>query len=86
MAWSGTKSGVTRLDPAFQVAYWVIFLLVLLLAIYVALLDLRYVRMQYSQGEKDLFEDTLGSEEFRTALRDASSAPSDQQDSSPRDN
>lgn len=85
MAWSGTKSGVTGLAPVFQVAYWVVFLLVLLLALYVALLDLRYIRMQYSHGEKELFEDTLGSEEFRSALRDTCSERPERRDTGPRE-
>ena len=71
MAWSGTRPGVTSLDPVYQIAYWGLFLVALLVALYMALLDLRYIRMQYSLGEKELFEDTLGSEEFRTALRQA---------------
>lgn len=71
MAWSGTRPGVTSLDPVYQIAYWGLFLLSLLVALYMALLDLRYIRMQYSLGEKELFEETLGSEEFRTALRGA---------------
>ena len=69
MAWSGTRPGVTSLDPVYQIAYWGLFLVALLVALYMALLDLRYIRMQYSLGEKELFEDTLGSEEFRAALR-----------------
>ncbi len=71
MAWSGTRPGVTSLEPVYQIAYWGLFLVSLLVALYMALLDLRYIRMQYTLGEKELFEDTLGSEEFRTALREA---------------
>lgn len=71
MAWSGTRPGVTSLEPVYQIAYWGLFLVSLLVALYMALLDLRYIRMQYTLGEKELFEDTLGSEEFRTALRQA---------------
>jgi hypothetical protein len=79
MAWCGTKSGVTSLAPVYQIVYWCVFLLLLLLALYMALLDLRYIRMLYSEGEKDLFEDTLGSEEFRRALRDAHAQTRDQE-------
>lgn len=70
MAWGGTKAGVTSLAPVAQLAYWVVFLIALLIALYMALVDLRYTRMQYSMGEKELFEETLGSEELRTALRE----------------
>ncbi len=75
MAWSGTRPGVTSLEPVYQIAYWGLFLVSLLVALYMALLDLRYTRMQYSLGEKELFEDTLGSEEFRTALRKTRTRP-----------
>lgn len=64
--------------------YWSVFLLFLLLAVYVALLDLRYTRMQYSHGERELFEDTLGSEEFRTALRDSCLDRPGQREHTPR--
>ena len=75
MAWGGTRSGVSNLAPVAQLAYWGVFLLALLVALYMALIDLRYVRVQYSLGEKELFEETLGSEELRTALRERHAAP-----------
>jgi len=49
-------------------AYWGLFLLSLLVTFYMVLLDFRYIRLMYIQGEKELFEETLGSEEFRRAL------------------
>jgi hypothetical protein len=70
MAWGGTRSGVTHLGPLALLAYWGVFLAALLVALYMALIDLRYIRLQYSLGEKELFEETLGSEELRTALRE----------------
>lgn len=70
MAWGGTQAGVTRLAPVAQLVYWGVFLIALLIALYMALVDLRYTRMQYSMGEKELFEETLGSEDLRTALRE----------------
>ena len=80
MAWCGTRSAITGLDPVYQFAYWGVFLAALLVALYMALLDLRYVRMQYSLGEKELFEDTLGSEDFRTVLRNAREPHPDRED------
>ncbi|MBI2433825.1 MAG: hypothetical protein HYV26_13240 [Candidatus Hydrogenedentes bacterium] len=52
-------------------AYWGVFLLLLLLALYLALVDLRFIRLQYLLGRREIFYDTLGSEEFRQALRKA---------------
>ncbi|MBL7644575.1 MAG: hypothetical protein JNK74_00155 [Candidatus Hydrogenedentes bacterium] len=71
---------MTSLEPVYQIAYWGLFLVSLLVALYMALLDLRYIRMQYSLGEKELFEDTLGSEEFRAALRKAQNRPAPPED------
>jgi hypothetical protein len=59
---------VTGLAWPGHVAYWGIFFLSLLVTLYMVLLDLRYIRLMYVREEKDLFEDTLGSEEFRQAL------------------
>lgn len=84
MAWYGTEPGVTSLTPAYLLAYWAVFLISLLVALYMALLDLRYIRYLYSQSEKELFEDTLGSEEFRTALQKAR-VPQDSRDEHTRD-
>lgn len=75
MAWYGTQPGVTRLAVPMQIAYWGIFLLALLSAVYVALLDLRYIRLQYTLGERELYNDTLGAEELRTALSDNREKP-----------
>lgn len=71
LAWYGTKPGVTNLGAVALAAYWGVFLLALFVTVYMVLLDLRYIRLQYSLGEKALFEDTLGSEELRRALREA---------------
>jgi hypothetical protein len=38
---------------------------------YVVLLDIRYIRLVYRLGQRDIFQHTLGSEEFRRALREA---------------
>lgn len=70
LAWYGTKPGVTDLDWPLQVVYWGVFLLAMLVTVYMVLLDLRYIRLRYIQEEKALFEETLGSEEFRRALRE----------------
>jgi len=51
--------------------YWGALILGLLIAAYMALLDIRYIRAQFAIEERDLFLDTLGSEEFREALRES---------------
>lgn len=70
LAWYGVKPGVTSQPLQILAVYWGVFLLSLLITLYMVLLDLRYIRLLYLQEEKELFEDTLGSEEFRRALRE----------------
>lgn len=71
LVWYGAKPGVTSLGRPALAVYWGVFLISLAVTFYMVLLDLRYIRLQYSLGEKELFEETLGSEEFRKALRRA---------------
>ena len=53
------------------VGYWGIFVLLLVAAIYIAVLDFRYTRVQYKVNERDIFRDTFMTPEFRQAIQDA---------------
>jgi len=73
MAWHGVvqlRTGAAA-SPRYLAVYWGIFALLLLIAVYMALLDLRFIRLQYVLAQRKLFADTLGSEEFRRELREA---------------
>lgn len=48
--------------------YWCVWLLLLLVALYCVLLDLRYLRAQFLSDERDLFKETLADESFRAAM------------------
>ena len=48
--------------------YWSIFLLLILISLYMAVLDLRYIRLQYVAEKRDIFGHTLGDQEFRKSL------------------
>lgn len=48
--------------------YWSIFLLIILTAMYMAVLDFRYIRVQFVVEKRSIFGRTLGSEEFRKSL------------------
>ena len=68
-------------------ARWGGFLRLLFVALYIVLLDVRYIRMQYHLGKREIFRKTLGSEEFRRALREAQRAaqePTAEQDNTDR--
>lgn len=69
LAWYGTKPGVTGLPLPGLAVYWGVFTLSLLVTFYMVLLDMRFIRLMYLREEKALFDETLGSEEFRRALR-----------------
>ena len=85
MAWYGAKPGMRELTWNVLAVYWGIFLLALLVTLYMVLLDFRYIRLMYLQEEREIFEDTLGDEEFRKALRDRArpSRPVSTRDESP---
>ena len=53
------------------VIYWGIVVVLLVVAVYCALIDLRYVRAQYAVAKRDMFRETLGEESFRKDLRAA---------------
>ena len=71
MAYFGVNMEGLRASPAYFFGYWGLFLLLFLAAIYCALLDFRYVRLQTKIEERELYRQTLGDEQFRRALRQA---------------
>ncbi len=75
MAWYGSRPGFNEYGRNVLVAYWGFFFLFLLVTLYMVLLDFRFIRMEFKMGERALFEDTLGSEDFRKNLRAAQNDP-----------
>ncbi len=71
MAYFGVNMEGLRSSPAYFFGYWGLFLIVFLAAIYCAMLDFRYIRVQMKVEERELFRETLGDEQFRRALRQA---------------
>lgn len=72
MAWYGSEH---LRDPGLSLwfwgFYWAAALVLLFIAMYMVLIDLRYIRLQYKVAERDIFLDTLGSEDFRREIRTA---------------
>lgn len=79
MAWYGSEN-VSRAGSLVGFAiYWLIFLLLFLIAIYMVLLDLRYIRLQYLIAERDLYLDAVAAERRRLAAADADgTSPNDE--------
>jgi hypothetical protein len=57
--------------------YWVGCVVLIAAALFIALLDLRYVRVQYRMAEREIFRRTLGEPAFREELRQATEGAED---------
>lgn len=71
MAFFGADAEFLQGAAWILLAYWGGFLLLLGIAFYTVVLDVRYIRLQYALGRREVFRQTLGSPEFREALREA---------------
>lgn len=69
MAWSGVALVGAGWHWLALIAWWGVALLLVLVAVYTVLLDLRFTRLHYALAEREIFMDTLGSEEFRKEIR-----------------
>lgn len=74
MAWYGTREGFNNQEARALFIYWGIFVLFFLTTLYMALLDIRYIFLEFKLGERELFDETIGNEAFRQAIRDAQQA------------
>jgi len=68
MAWFGSQNLSAEVPVWRHLLYWGFFLAALVVAMYVVILDIRYIRLQYLVAQRDIYLDTVGSEEFRKAL------------------
>lgn len=84
MAVASLKLATPDISPWVMLAYWGIFLVLLLAAIYIAVLDFKYSQMQFKMTERELFKDTFMTPEFRKAIQDAQKA--EEQKSRPENN
>ncbi len=71
MAWYGVTHLNTRLSPGWLLAYWGLFLVVILVVFYIVLLDIRFIRVRYAVERRRIFQETIGEAGFRKALRQA---------------
>ncbi len=55
----------------FCIAYWGVFSLLIFVSLYVAALDIRYIRLQYVLGKREILKGTIDDTEFRDTLIDA---------------
>ena len=69
MAWNGVAFIGAGWHWLALLAWWGAVILFLLVAVYTVLLDLRFTQLQYVLAEREVFMETLGSEEFRKEIR-----------------
>ena len=58
----------TIASPISLIVFWAVFAFLILLALYLALIDLRYIRFQYLAEKREIFGRTVGDEAFRKSL------------------
>ena len=68
MAVYGVKEGFFASQPLHALIYWAVFLLLLAVVLFIVILDIRYIRLQYAVAKRELLRQTLGDETFRKAL------------------
>jgi hypothetical protein len=61
---------VTTYSFLFCVLFWMLFSGLILASVYVAVLDMRYVRLQFMLEKRELMKETWENEEFRKMLSD----------------
>ncbi len=54
---------------ALPLIYWAVFVVVLLAALYIALIDIRFTRLQYKLEERALFHDVFLTKELRQSMK-----------------
>lgn len=64
-----------RDSPLAFAVYWTVFLILLFVTLWMVLIDIRYIRLQYRAGRRAIFMETLGDEEFRRSLRGEGGEP-----------
>ncbi len=77
MAWMGVQADFHRVSLWLAIAYWGGVFLLLAVAGFTVLLDIRYIRLQYALGRREVFRQTLGDEVFRRALIEGQRAAQD---------
>lgn len=77
MAWNGVAYIGAGWHWLMLAAYWAAVVGLLLVAVYTVLLDLRFTQLEYVLAEREIFLQTIGSEEFRKHIRqlEAGKAP-----------
>jgi membrane protein YdbS with pleckstrin-like domain len=78
MAWyTARHAHAAAQGGPFWIVFAIVFLALLATTLYMTLIDIRYIRLQYKIAERELFRDTLGNEDFREQVRQAQARKQD---------
>jgi hypothetical protein len=69
MAWNGVAFIGAGWHWLALLAWWGAVVVLLAVAVYTVLLDLRFTQLHYVLAEREIFLETLGSEEFRREIQ-----------------
>lgn len=86
MAVLGVRIEALRSSPGLFLGYWALFLLLFVFTLYCVLLDLRFIKAEHAIMSREVFRETLGDEEFRSALRAAQKKSAETAKPAGRDN
>jgi len=70
MTWAGGRWEGLRGSSWLFLAYWGLVVVFVIAALYMALLDFRYIRMEYALHKRALYHKTFNDEELRRALKE----------------
>ena len=69
MAWNGVAYLGAGWPWLALLAWWGTVIVLIIVSVYTVLLDLRFTQLHYVLAEREIFLDTLGSEDFRKEIR-----------------
>ena len=71
LAYGSTRFEFPRLSLLNFALYWSIFLICMILALLIAIWDIRYIRAEFRIQERKLFREVLGNKDFRDQIRES---------------
>lgn len=85
MVWQGAARGLYIHSIPVTLIYWLFMLLLLFIAFYSVLLDLRYTRLQHKISRRELFRQAFDTEEFRKIIAARRPSREEQEKTQPKE-
>ena len=81
MTWHGAEAAFPRQSVGAFFLYWGICVLCLAVAVFIAIFDLRYIRMRYAMEKRELVRESLADQALRKALKERQAKNSSESES-----